>query len=99
MRSSESLINFFTVSQTINTLWHKIDMMVKSLSIDRVNGITAIEINKDELTNIVDSVCYMTEKAKRDLLENLPSNEEDRVKLDNFNALKEGLRRVLESLN
>jgi hypothetical protein len=99
MRSSESLINFFTASQTINTLWHKIDMMVKSLSIDRVNGITAIEINKDELTNIVDSVCYMTEKAKRDLLENLPSNEEDREKLDNFNALKEGLRRVLESLN
>jgi hypothetical protein len=41
----------------------------------------------------------MTEKAKRDLLENLPSNEEDRMKLDNFNALKEGLRRVLESLN
>lgn len=37
----------------------------------------------------------MTEKAKRDLLENLPSNEEDRMKLDNFNALKEGLRRVL----
>ena len=73
--------------------------MVKSLTIDRVNGTAAIEINKDELTSIVDSVCYMTEKAKRDLLENLPSNEEDRMKIDNFNALKEGLRRILESLN
>jgi hypothetical protein len=73
--------------------------MVKSLNIDRANGIVVIEINKDELMNIVDSVHYMTDKAKRNLLENLPSNEEDRTRLDNFNALKEGLRRVLESLN
>lgn len=68
--------------------------MVKSVSIDRVNEMAAIEVNEDELTNIVDSVCYMTEKAIKNLLENLPSNEEDRMKLDNFNALKEGLRRV-----
>ena len=73
--------------------------MVKSLNIDRANGIVVIEINKDEPMNIVDSVHYMTDKAKRNLLENLPSNEEDRTRLDNFNALKEGLRRVLESLN
>ena len=73
--------------------------MVKSLNIDRANGVVVIEINKDELINIVDSVHYMTDKAKRNLLENLPSNEEDRTRLDNFNALKEGLRRVLESLN
>jgi hypothetical protein len=73
--------------------------MVKSLNIDRANGIVVIEINKDELMNIVDSVHYMTDKAKRNLLENLPSNEQDRTRLDNFNALKEGLRRVLESLN
>ena len=74
--------------------------MVKSLNIDRASGVVVIEINKDELINIVDSVHYMTDKAKRrNLLENLPSNEEDRTRLDNFNALKEGLRRVLESLN
>ena len=73
--------------------------MVKSLNIDRASGVVVIEINKDELMNIVDSVHYMTDKAKRNLLENLPSNEEDRTRLDNFNALKEGLRRVLESLN
>ena len=73
--------------------------MVKSLNIDRANGVVVIEINKDELINIVDSVHNMTDKAKRNLLENLPSNEEDRTRLDNFNALKEGLRRVLESLN
>lgn len=73
--------------------------MVKSLNVDRANGIVVIEINKDELMNILDSVYYMTDKAKRNLLENLPSNEQDRTRLDNFNALKEGLRRVLESLN
>jgi hypothetical protein len=73
--------------------------MVKSLNIDRASGVVVIEINKDELINMVDSVHYMTDKAKRNLLENLPSNEEDRTRLDNLNALKEGLRRVLESLN
>jgi hypothetical protein len=73
--------------------------MVKSLNVDRANGIVVIEMNKDELMNILDSVHYMTDKAKRNLLENLPSNEQDRTRLDNFNALKEGLRRVLESLN
>lgn len=73
--------------------------MVKSLNVDKANGIVVIEINKDELMNIFDSVHYMTDKAKRNLLENLPSNEQDRTRLDNFNALKEGLRRVLESLN
>lgn len=73
--------------------------MVKSLNVDRANGIVVVEINKDELMNILDSVHYMTDKAKRNLLENLPSNEQDRTRLDNFNALKEGLRRVLESLN
>jgi hypothetical protein len=73
--------------------------MVKSLNIDRANGIVVIEINRGELMNIVDSVHYMTDKAKRNLLENLPSNEQDRTRLDNLNALKERLRRVLESLN
>lgn len=73
--------------------------MVRSLNIDRNNGIVVIEINRDEFTDIVDSVYYMADKVKRDLLENLPSNEQDRVRLDNFNALKEGLKRILGSLN
>jgi hypothetical protein len=73
--------------------------MVKSLNVDKANGIVVMEINKDELANILDSVYYMTDKAKRNLLENLPSNEQDRTRLDNFNALKESLGRILESLN
>jgi hypothetical protein len=73
--------------------------MVRSLNIDRNNGIAVIEINRDEFSNIVDSVYYMADKVKMDLLANLPSNEKDRVKLDNFNALKEGLKKILGSLN
>jgi hypothetical protein len=73
--------------------------MVRSLNIDRNNGIAVIEINRDEFTNIVDSVYYMADKVKKDLLENLPSNEKDRVRLDNFNALKEDLKKILGSLN
>jgi hypothetical protein len=73
--------------------------MVKSLNIDKANGITVIEFNIDELTNIVEAVNYTTDKVRRELLENLPSNEESRKRLDNFNALKEGLRRILDSLN
>jgi hypothetical protein len=73
--------------------------MIKSLKTDKNNGIATIEINKDELKNIVDSVDYMTDKVKKSLLENLPSSEEDRNKLDNYSALKEGLRKVFESLN
>jgi hypothetical protein len=73
--------------------------MVRSLNIDRNNGIAVIEISRDEFTDIVDSVYYMADKVKRDLLENLPSNEKDRIKLDNFNALKEGLKKILGSLN
>jgi hypothetical protein len=73
--------------------------MVRSLNIDRNNGIAVIEINRDEFSNIVDSVYYMADKVKTDLLANLPSNEKDRVKLDNFNALKEGLKKILGSLN
>jgi hypothetical protein len=72
--------------------------MVKSLKVEKVNGIATIEINKGELESIVDAVGYMTDKQKRNLLENLPSNEEDRKKLDNYNALKEDLKNVLKSL-
>jgi hypothetical protein len=34
--------------------------MVKSLRTDKINGVVDIEIHKDELENIVQSVYYMT---------------------------------------
>lgn len=73
--------------------------MVKSLRTDKINGVVDIEIHKDELENIVQSVNYMTDKVKKELLENLPSSEEGRKRLDDYSALKEDLRKILEDLH
>jgi hypothetical protein len=73
--------------------------MVKSLKTDRINGVADIEIHRDELKNIVESVSYMTDKVKKELLENLPSSEESRKRLDDYAALKEDLRKILEDLH
>jgi hypothetical protein len=40
--------------------------MVKSLRTDKINGVVDIEIHKDELRNIVQSVNYMTDKVKKE---------------------------------
>jgi hypothetical protein len=71
----------------------------KSLKTDRINGVADIEIHRDELKNIVESVSYMTDKVKKELLENLPSSEESRKRLDDYAALKEDLRKILEDLH
>jgi hypothetical protein len=73
--------------------------MVKSLKTDKSNGLADVEINKDELKNIVQSVNYMTDKVKKELLENLPSSEEGRKRLDDYAALKEDLKKILEDLH
>jgi hypothetical protein len=73
--------------------------MVKKLRADKVNGIVTLEITKNDLRNIIDSVDNMIDKQKRNLLENLPSEEEDRRKLDVYNALKEDLGKVFEILS
>jgi hypothetical protein len=43
--------------------------MVKNLKTDRINGVADVELQKDELKNIVQSVNYMTDKVKKELLE------------------------------
>jgi uncharacterized membrane protein len=73
--------------------------MVKNLKTDRINGVADVELQKDELKNIVQSVNYMTDKVKKELLENLPSSEEGRKRLDDYAALKEYLRKILEDLH
>jgi len=72
--------------------------MVKSLKIDKVNGIATVEINKDELRYTVYSVDNMV-KQQRILLEYMPSDEEDSKTLDNYKALREDLGKVLESID
>jgi hypothetical protein len=73
--------------------------MIKILRTDKINGVVDIEIHKDELKNIVESVNYMTDKVKEELLENLPSSEEGRKRLDSFAALKEDLKKILVDLH
>jgi hypothetical protein len=72
--------------------------MVKSLKIDKVNGIATVEINKDELRYTVYSVDNMV-KQQRILLEYMPSDEEDSKTLDNYKALREDLGKILESID
>ena len=56
--------------------------MVKKLRTDKVNGIITLEITKNDLRNIIDSVDNMIDRQKRNLLEHLPSDEEEsRVRL------------------
>jgi hypothetical protein len=47
---------------------------------------------------MVDSVNNIVDKQQKTLLENLPSEESDRRKLDDYNALKEDLKKVWELL-
>jgi cell fate (sporulation/competence/biofilm development) regulator YlbF (YheA/YmcA/DUF963 family) len=70
--------------------------MVKTLRIDKDNSVIALEVTENELRNIISSIENMVYKQKRDLLGNLPSDEEGRRKLDAYLALKEDLRKIAE---
>ena len=70
--------------------------MVKTLRIDKDNNVITLEVTENELRNIISSIENMVYKQKRDLLGNLPSDEEDRRKLDAYLALKEDLRKIAE---
>jgi hypothetical protein len=72
--------------------------MIRKLKSDRSTGIATIEISSDELRDIIDSIDNMINRQQRTLLENLPSNEVDRRRLDNYKALKESLRKIWESV-
>ena len=67
--------------------------MVKTLRIDKDIKVITLEVTESELGNIVSSIENMVYKQKRDLLENLPSDEDGRRKLDAYLALKEDLVR------
>jgi hypothetical protein len=72
--------------------------MIRNLKSDRSTGIATIEISSDELRDIIESIDNMINRQQRTLLENLPSNEVDRRRLDNYKALKESLRKIWESV-
>ena len=72
--------------------------MIRKLKSDKSTGMVTIEINRDELRDIIDSIDNMIDRQQRTLLENLPSDEVDRRRLDNYKALKESLRKIWESV-
>lgn len=57
-----------------------------------------MELLKNEIEDIVDSVDVMIERQQRLLLENIPSTGEDRKKLDNYKQLRENFRKVMIEL-
>ena len=72
--------------------------MLRIIKADKVNWVVKLEMSKRDLENIVDSVDSMSDKQQRILLENLPSEDQDRQKLDDYKALREELRKILQVL-
>lgn len=72
--------------------------MIKSVRIDRANETATIELSKPDLEDILNSVECIAEKEQRKLLENIPSTEEGRIRLDKYKAIKEDLKKIFESL-
>jgi hypothetical protein len=72
--------------------------MLRIIKADKVNGIITLEMSEDKLRSVIDSVDNMVLKQERTLLENLPSEDEVRRKLDDYKALKEDLQKLWESL-
>ena len=72
--------------------------MLRIIKADKVNWVVTLEMSKRDLENIVESVDSMSDKQQRILLENLPSEDQDRQKLDDDKALREELRKILQVL-
>ncbi len=69
--------------------------MINRIKTDKANQTTTLEITKDDLEKIVVSLDSMAEKLQRNLLENLPSVESDRARLDDYKALRENIAKIL----
>jgi hypothetical protein len=69
--------------------------MISRIKTDKTNQTATLEITKDDLEKIIDSLDNMAEKLQRNLLENLPSRESDRVRLDDYKELRENIAKIL----
>jgi hypothetical protein len=72
--------------------------MLRVLNTDKVNRTSTLEVSENDLRNLIESVDHMISRQRETLLENLPSEDQVRQKLDDFTALKEDLRKILELL-
>lgn len=73
--------------------------MLRIVKVDKVYGVVTIEISEEDDRKIIESVDNMIVKQQMMLLENLPSEAQVRERLDEYNTLKEELRKISESLN
>ena len=69
--------------------------MINRIKIDKANQIATLEISKGDLKKIVDSLDNMAENLQKNLLENLPSSESDRTRLDDYKELRENIAKIL----
>ncbi|MGH9973580.1 MAG: hypothetical protein ACRD93_06755 [Nitrososphaeraceae archaeon] len=72
--------------------------MIRKLQDDKANKIVVLEMGESDLSSIIESIDNMVEKQQKTLLENLPSEDSVRLKLDNLKALKEVLRKIWEQI-
>jgi hypothetical protein len=57
-----------------------------------------IELDRNELKGLLDSIELMIQAQKRKLLETLPSEESDRKQLEVYDALREGISKAWHSI-
>jgi hypothetical protein len=72
--------------------------MVRLIQTNKIKGFLTLEMRKSEIEDILDSLDTMTERQQRTLLENLPSTEEDRRKVDKYKQLREDFRKVMQGI-
>ena len=72
--------------------------MTRTLIIDKSREMITIELDKNELKGILDSINLMIQDQKKKLLETLPSNEADRKQLEVYDALREVVSKAWQSI-
>jgi len=75
-----------------------IRQMAKTLKIDKSSETVTIELDKNELKGILDSIDLMIQDQKRKLLETLPSDESDRKQFEVYDALREAISKAWHSI-
>ena len=73
--------------------------MTKIVKTNHPGETITLELSRSELEDILNAVDCLTEKEQRKLLENIPSTEEGRTRLDKYKALKEDIKKIFESVS
>jgi hypothetical protein len=72
--------------------------MVRLIQTNKTKGFLTLEISKSEIEDILESLDTMIERQQRTLLENLPSTEEERRRVDKYKQLREDFRKVMQNI-